>query len=78
VSKPKYWTLSDIARQLGISRERTRQLWDKGHGWNHDAEDLAGRPLFLKCPEMPELAKPGRPRIGEPALKSPPKKRQKQ
>lgn len=75
MTKPKYWTLSDVARELGVSRERARQLWNKGQGWNHDAEDLAGRPLFLKCPEMPKLVKSGRPRVGEAALHAPQKKR---
>ncbi len=67
----QYWTLADIARELGITRERARQIWDKGRGWKHDAEDRAGRPLFRECPVMPEQDPRGRPRVGEPALKDP-------
>ena len=60
-----FYTLSDIARAYGITRQRAGQLYQE-QGWKSD-DTRSGFPLFRKIPRRPEKIKSGRPRISETA-----------
>ncbi len=59
----KIYTMSDVARELGVSKERVRVWWSGGGEKSrmpHDIEDQTGRPYWSKVPQHPVAIPPGR------------------
>ncbi|HAS55342.1 MAG TPA: hypothetical protein DCS42_15045 [Nitrospiraceae bacterium] len=55
----KIYSMSQVARELEISKERVRVFWNEGR-MPHDREDQAGRPYWTRLPKKPEAIAPGR------------------
>ena len=52
----KIWTIAQIARAFGFSRQRAQQLTAQGR-IKHDLEDQGGVPYFSKPPVIDPPAK---------------------
>jgi len=55
----KIWTMPQIARALGITRQRAAVLHAEGR-IPHDIEDQEGRPYWSRAPRKPTALRPGR------------------
>lgn len=55
----KIYTMSQLSRELEISKERVRVFWNEGR-MPHDLEDQDGRPYWTRVPKRPAAIPPGR------------------
>ena len=49
----KIWTLAQIAKAFGISRQRIHIIRQEGR-LTHDIEDQDGQPYYSRLPEKPK------------------------